>query len=425
MASKDKAGKKNPDAELEDLDVREVSIVDRPAIKRKFLIVKRQGGDLGVIRLEDQEMPEAKQVEDQELEIEEIDMEDVIKEDEEEGSILDMLDVEEDVVAEDAVKADEDSSDEAEIVEKAVKADAVKRATALTAKLMSLVNKLKGMSKKEEAGKLPTSVTNEIRSIVQALTAMVASLTKGEPSKPAKKEEDTEVTNRQDPKVVAGAIKIATAALERMMSAVNRLKELDDDVTKIPSAIINELRGIATELNRIVTRYGYPAKAKAKKTEEGQEETLKAFISDDGTGDPEIILVSKAGAKMKHSRLSAFEKAVNTLMTLLNEIKGENKKDKKETKKSDEEDPDMSDKDKGHEGDKATASTTKDWMEGITKQIGELATKFEELSKGLTGQVEALSKKVEEAETIPAGEGDGDPAPTETKKSFWAGRIYP
>ena len=40
------------EAKLTDLDVREVSVVDRPANKRRFLIVKRDEG-LAVIRTEE------------------------------------------------------------------------------------------------------------------------------------------------------------------------------------------------------------------------------------------------------------------------------------------------------------------------------------------------------------------------------------
>jgi hypothetical protein len=382
MSKKDK-----PDAELIEMDTREVSIVDKPAIKRKFLIVKSQDGTLGLIRMEDQQMTKANEA----INIDE--------------DILDLLDI---------GKSQQDDS------------DVVTATTATVDRLMKLAT----MIKKDGGDAISTKACDELCFVASGLMGKAV---------------DKEEVAKLSPAIAEERV---NTAVGQMMAIVNILKDdASADITKGVFDIASKLAPVAKEQDTSNTK-------------------IKIFVSS-GDEDPEI-LIQKAGAKMKSSRLSAFEKAVNTLVTLLNEIKGE-QPNKDKTKKSNEEDPDMSTTDKDNKDTKDTKTTeaeaaakaakekeeaaakakadaeaadddkvTKTWvkeqigeavtkgLESVTTSIKELGEKFEKAGEVVT----SLTKKVDEMDAAPAGEGDdsgdggeGDPTEKKDKKSFWGGRF--
>lgn len=395
MAPRKKKPGKVSDAttEIEDLDVREVSVVDRPAIRRKFLIVKCEDG-LEVIRQqEDQQMaPKA-------TEAENLDQDD----------ILDLLDVHKDEELDQSTEASK-----------------------LVDRLMVLATTIKA----EDGDTISEAVIDELASITEGLVGQ-----------PVDKAETAKLTPEDAEARVSKAV-------GQMMIIAKRLEDgADEDVEP-------ELAEVGSELAPL---------AKEDEGSNSGDGTLKVFV---GQGDDPEILIHKAGAKMKRARLSAFEKAVQTLVTLLSEIKGEQPNDKnKKTQKSSEEDQTMSTKDEkdtkdtkdqecptcaeaaakaakekeeaeaaakaaeDNKDDNGEDSVTKSWVkeqitEAVTNGLGEVTKSIKELGEQFTKAgdvVAAISKRVDELDsTAPAGEGDGDGEGEGTEKSdkpFWGGRF--
>lgn len=363
--AKRKAGK-NPEAtNIEDLDVREVSLVGKPAIKRTFLIVKSEDG-LKVIRQEEDQQMAPKASTEESLDS---------------GGILDLLDL----------NKVEGTTEGTEI-------------NKLIDQLMVIAKSLKG----DDGETISDDVCQQITKFAEGTTG-----------KPVDKVEAAKLT----PQDAEARI---TKAVGQLMIVAKKLEDDDSD-------------GVLLELSDIGS--GIAPLEKADGVVTTQDQPLKVFVASGGD-DPEI-LIQKAGAKMKRSRLSMLEKAVNALVSILNEIKGDQSSGDKKTQKSNEETqnmstedtkdpkpedkPDVTSKDtKDAEPEvTATAVVTKEWAEGITKQVSDLAARVEEMAKVVAEKVDAIAKKVDDFEnTIPDGNSDGDPESTEkAKKSFWGGRI--
>jgi hypothetical protein len=369
--AKRKAGK-NPEAtNVEDLDVREVSVVDKPAIKRTFLIVKSEDG-LEVIRQEEDQQMASKASTAENLDS---------------GGILNLLDLEE---AEGATEGTE--------ISKTID------------QLMVMAESLKA----EDGESISDDSCQQIIRLAEGITG-----------KPVDKAETAKLTPQD-------AEARVTKAVGQLMIVAKKLEDADSNDGLL------ELGNICSEIAPL---------EKSDEVTTTQDQPLKIFVASGGD-DPEII-IQKAGAKMKRSRLSMLEKAVNALVSILNEIKGDQSNKDGKTQKSDEENQDMSTKDDKDtkttddpkpeekveptvkdDGVEATATFTKDWMEGISKGIEAITAKFEDLTKRFeqAGEVVAdLSKKVDDMEgTIPDGNSTGDPEhvdKAENKKSFWGGRI--
>jgi len=125
-------------------------------------------------------------------------------------------------------------------------------------------------------------------------------------------------------------------------------------------------------------------------------EVVKIFIDPaDKSDDPMVIIeeVTKAGAKMKKARLNQFEKAVNTLMGLLEELRG-NSVNKKEQPVAD----DTSDAllEKLDAGLKKGLEALEERLEGSIKKSVE----------GISEQLDAVQKKVNAFDSA-SPEGNG------------------
>jgi hypothetical protein len=329
VGTRNKDGKAK--ADIVDLDVKEVSVVDKPAIKRKFLVVKNETGDLEVNRQEATTMAD-------------------------DIGILDLLGVGQEL----ATGKGADQQESSHVLDR----------------LMSLSVALK----KETGDVVSDTSCGEFCSIAEVIgdpvdKGVIADLTSEELNARVEK------------------------ATENMLAATEQLTSTDGSGP------------------------------------------IQVFV---GRGEDPEVMIQKAGAKMKRARLSAFEKAVQTLVTLLSEIKGE-QKTKDKTQKSNEEDESMSQEDVKNRDEKAEGETdskpenqpsagadpapenqptNEGGIETLTKQMGELAAAMKELGEKFGTEVSALKKRVDELDsTVPPPEGDTDPEQNTdpVKKSIWSG----
>lgn len=360
------AGKKKEeaDAELEDLDVREVSIVDRPAIKRRFLIVKRDNGP-------EEDMPKVKVSKD------------------EDSSLLDLLfgsdDDKPDMDQDADIVLDEDIDLEA-ITKTAVEGTG-KIVSVMVGKLTKVVSTLKSA----EAA-VPADAATEVKSIAKTLGGLVQKL--------GGKGADDKTEKAADSPAL---LKVCSASLQQLMSAATKIKEISKSAEEVPAALIGSISVAAVALAKSVTAPKADAEAgstaddtaddKGKtKTTKKDEPLFRVFVTKGDEDNPEIIV--KAGAKMKKLRLNQFRKAVSTLASLLKELEG-----------------DTSDSDKGVQKSDVSEIVNAGLAKGfelLEKKLGATVTDTVKAS------IEAVTKRLEAVEdTVPAGNGDADA--TETK----------
>jgi len=401
---------KDAEAKLTDLDVREVSVVDRPANKRRFLIVKRDGGGLAVIRTEEKmskrAIPRAAAEEFGHILLTDDDQDDraTILKDED---LADLIGAEEgDGPDEDA--SDEDEDAEIEPIEKGMVADAIKITKAALSKLMAVVNKLK---KGKEAGAKPDPATlSVVRQVAAALTAMVEKLGEagGKGDKGKGKEQDSDEGDKGDKteKAAKDALTVCTAAVGSLTNAINQLKELEAD-GDVPPPVLNALRACATSLAALAGDEGAAGAGDEEQGDKGKKgkpfgkpedeekgKTEKAarpevFLKRGNDADPEVII--KVGTKMKRTRLSLFKKAVEMLAEILKELS-------------------PSDQDRAKD-----SKANQDFQRAMLAKLD-----------GIVGEVKKVSTRVEDLESggRPAGTDEDPPKPIEKKaKGLWSGLL--
>lgn len=390
--------------QLEDLEVREVSVVDKPANRRRFLIVKMEDvmARAAIPAFERDERGWTGDPADP-----------IVKTDGVDGEI-DLLALAEEMAEEfsvpegDGETQDEEVSDGLEAIFKATKAgDTAKRINGLVATLTRAINAMKGLGDKP----LTPTIGRALQTVARGLTMLA-----GEKEAGVKK-------------VAGGAVQAATTALEKLMQLASSLKEMDASAD-VPEAATGQMKGIASVLASILSQAEAgstapdkgkekPAvdaeKGKDKKKEEGgkKEEGKDKTTKSDDEDDP--IIVFKAGAKMRRARLSRFRKAVETLSMLLKELEEGDQQELPARGK---------DKDK-KKTQKAETEIVEDLLEGITKAIEAIGGKLEEVNSSLQEQVGAVTKRLDELENVrPTGEGDDDPPePVEKKRSMWGNVI--
>ncbi|KKN57380.1 hypothetical protein LCGC14_0562860 [marine sediment metagenome] len=191
--------------------------------------------------------------------------------------------------------------------------------------------------------------------------------------------------DKKTEKVEGSTMRALTAAMEKLTALSNKLGEMEADAD-IADAQGSEMRSIAASLGAIIDKYGKPA----TQTEKRDIEIFKAMGSEN---DADPMIVFKSGAKMKRVRLSQFKRAVEALQSILKELAGEQVA--------------------------KTAPAAAVDLTPVTKAIeamgGKVDTKIETINKS----VGDLTKRLEAVEGIrPTGAGDGDPPEaTEVKKS--------
>lgn len=387
--------KQEAEAELEELDVREVSLVDRPANKKKFLIIKRA---------------RQKTLEDEEMEFSEI-----LKGDSD-ASLLELLGLSDGTV-EDTQDSDEiditfDDTLDFDVITKGNVQELAKAVSLLVGRLAKAVNSLK--SQKAEPG---SQLVRELQTIAQAIVSVIERLGDSGPEK-----SDTEKADGP------GLLKAASSALQSMMQVAAKLKELGG-ADSVPSAIIAKLKSAAESLLKAIGTGSSGGKDKKpagqqqeddagssdseddseKRKTKKRDDKLQIFVCNKEEENPEIII--KAGAKMRKARLNQFEKAVETLMSLLKELKGDQE-------------------DEGKKRKSVSKNSSMDLNEALSKGFevleSRLGEKMDDAIKGLKGQVEEVAKRVEEVETgVAPGKGDADVTEVEKdtvkkQEGFWS-----
>lgn len=378
--------KQTPDgaeAELEDLDVREVSVVDKPANQRRFLVIKSEETGGVTVTLEANAMPENQnQVASQDTEAQSLDA----------MGLMDFLGLtvtknEEPPQTEppvDAPKLEEGQSLQGQV-------------HALTKGLLQRLTKAAG-DLKEDQEPSPEAV-QELAQIAKGLDFFAGQIP----------HEEGEVEIVQDD--LEGGPKVLThKALDHVMKATNAAKQIAQDAEHIPAEIPARLQAARILLEKAV---GVEVSEEPEAQEAPALEGVEIFKAhgQDASDDPELIL--KVGAKMKKTRLSAFKKAIDLLSSILAELDGAEKVDESE-KVTKAEDQDLTGK----------------LEKGFSLLEGRLSSQIAEALKPLTGQIDAVQKRVDDmASANPGGRGDTgpeevhkqeDPAPP---SNFWAGVL--
>jgi cation transport regulator ChaB len=392
------------EARLDDLDVREVSVVDRPANKKRFLIVKRRDGNLAVL---EEKMPRQAiaRTDAERYGLERIEEEEVVVKDEDQdddaGSFLDILDlVDVDVDEEEEAEPDEEEEEpELEVVEKTKAGAAAAKVKAWLGQLSAIVSQLKKLAGKD----LPGPVKSRIASIAKAITAFVGAGEGGDDKDDDKAEKASADT----------ALRAASGALQKLMSAAAKLKAADK-ASDVPSGVVKQLSAVAALLAKAGAGGGGKDDKEDDKDEPAADDKdkktkkrLEVYVS---KGDGEMEIIFKAGRKMKKARLNQFRKAVETLKGLLDELEGADGDDKA-TKKS------------------VEAAVTKA-LEGFSAKLGKAMDK---LTETLDGKISDVNKRVDDLDnTRPAGEGDEDTDDAKTeqqteinksKKGMWSNLL--
>jgi hypothetical protein len=400
--------KEAPEARLEDLDVREVSLVDKPANRRRFLVVKRQEDSMSTkrraapadeVRKDDagNDATDGKNTDDANTQVAK----------DEEGSFLDILGIgdspgEGEGASDDQGDADAgDQGGDTQQVQKAEKAkDVLGKLTPILQKLTGAVTKAKDLGGKP----LTPEIAKTISEVVKALQGFGGKADDdggdgdaGDGEKDKKEKADT------------GALASAVSKLTAIVEAVKKAGDGD-----APKDIATKLASIAKGLEGFLSKQKAPedkkadddkdAKDKDKKDAKGKTEKAFEVFKAAGSGnddDPEVII--KAGAKMKRSRLSKLKKAVETLAALISELEGE------------------------ASGGKEKATKAEVDLSPVMNRIDEFASAVKSRFEALEGKTDAVNKRVENIEnTRPAGNGEGDPDPVQKSdegENFWAGVL--
>lgn len=361
---------------LTELDVREVSVVDRGANKKKFLIVKNFDGLTINKEMEGDIMPRkavpVAVAQAQGLVGDQPD--DITKNDD--VSFLDILGVNSDPGVTEPEDTEEeileDATGEVIPIEKGVKETALKAVNLLVQRLTAIIEKLKTSA--DGSAEVPEDVSKELIAVAQGAAKLVSMLGGAT---------EVEESAKSD---ASGVLKKATAALEKLMDFAAKLKEVDDGIEKVEGSLLSTLKQAATALSSLM---GKEKSEPTKKTDE--EPDFTAFIQKgEKSEDPEVIF--KVGAKIKRSRLSKLKKLHDLLGSLIVELEGAQKKQ-------------TSDKEKEKEKEKDKKKDIQKSEEMfIAKVADSLGPKLDEFTEKITGTVDKLSKRLDSLEMLrPAG----------------------
>lgn len=394
MATQPRKRSKKPTHRLEELDVREVSLVDRPANQKPFLIVKCEGVPNELTEAEAMAKRAAVAASEAKptgvvIEIEGIEKLDPLAElvDDEEEPTPDPVskdEVEDDpeVEIEDDDSETEGEDDEPQPV---TKESAVKLTSESLTRLMDVVNAI------SKADALEDSHASELRDIAKALSPEASA---------------AEVAKEE-------ARKVTTNALAELMNTVSLVKSLDDSIDELPDTVTKKIDEIAASLIGVAD----VAIAKEEVTNPDQEEP-QIVVYKSGRDDGDLDLVIKRGAKMKTTRLSKLKEAHAMLTKLIEELEGEKAASdgggkKKKTTKSDET-PTETEETEGVDVESIVAKVT----DGVKSMLVDSIKKVNETLNGLKGEIDAVTKRVDDVDgTVPDGNADDEEEPEETKKA--------
>jgi len=373
MANKVKVPRE-AEAILTDLDVKEVSLVDRPANKRRFLVVKRDDGRLAVVRkMEDNNM-KTNTANNADAATSDFDLENIAKDDLAElfGDLLDGDDQDDNPPPDE----DLDPPPDLEIIEKVMNKElATNVIKAAIQHLLPVVNKLKSSADKSQ--KLDVSQVAIVKKVSQALLGLAGKM-KGKPEeesdKKGGKEDKTE-------KVAKDALAAITAVIEKLMGVVNTLKALGES-DDIPAGVVSEIQATATALNSIASSYENPPTSGKEKKVEKMEIFSNKKSSD---GDTEVVIKSAKG-NLKRVKLTKLKNAISTLQDIIKELED------------------------GTPTPKPADVAKND--DAVMKAISELSTKIET-------KIDEVAKRVEAVEKA-APAGSESTTPIEKRNGLWS-----
>jgi hypothetical protein len=364
---------------LEDLDVREVSVVDKPANDSPFLVVKSLDGKLVFQLKESKHMPGTQNQEG--------------------GDILDLLGLgfgsdSNGGAAPDAGAASGDPSVPLEIEKSSFR-------TAVEQAINTIMQKLTKAA--TDLGDEPTEdQIGAVDWVAKALAALADKLGEGEGE--AIEPGDT---------ISASVLK----ATNSLMGAAALVKELDEEADTAPDAVPGTLRAVASLLTKAIEDVKKAQKPNANpddgtvsdhaganadgSTSVGQPEQLEVFVSKAADGNHMLIL--KRGAKMKKARLNQLKKAIETLNSILSELQGDEGGD---------------DAGKGKTQKAAAPDIAQQLAKGFEALEGRIGEKITEALKPVNEALETVTKRVDDIDgETSGGNGEGDPEETKVVKN--------
>jgi len=358
-----------PDAEarLEELDVREVSVVDRPANRRKWLIVKRNG------KVETMS-----------------------------SNTIGLADL---------MSLNSAGSE----VEKSLQAEVLKATTSILEQLSKLASASKEMTTKDA----PSEVLQELLQIAESVDALSEEL-----AKVASAEESGE-SNEQAPAsdTEKGTLGSAVVkATEMMMQLVNKVKELSADADKIPAPVLQSMKKIAALIRKAVgsaeqdqadqaQQEAAPAQQEAapaqadSSPESSEKKKSKWYVEGESSDDPLIVMELLDGTTKK-ARLSDLETSAANLMAIIEKVKASQK------------------------SGGSPAPGAEDIAKALEPQFKSIQDRNSSLTKDLQAKIEALQKNVDSLMGAnPGGSGDEEPPATSdqcqpVEKRLWSG-LFP
>lgn len=348
-----KANSKAAEAVLEDLEVREVSVVDRPANQRRFLIVKSEDGL--AVTMEDMSMKESSTSDMREVN----------------ASLLDVLDI--GVSDQDPGDAgDVDAPDEEITVTK--KQIVLQACASALERLTCVANELK---QAESTEPVSDSCRDNLSGVLKALAGECNSL--------------PELSNEV-------ALSTCAESMRGFISVVEKVKELDDQVDEIPKEITDEISNVTkslvalTEVSKEESVEDQMVDAEeVVEKEEYQVQDTEKEVPQVETEDPTIVI--KAGAKISATRLSKLRDAFKALSEILSEVDSSASEKGDSVKK---EEPAA----KAIDFDTLLAPV-KESLAGITETIEKLATRLDQ-------SIEEVAKRVTDLEGVTPAASEED-----------------
>jgi hypothetical protein len=349
---------------LEELEVHEVSVVDRPANRRKFLIVKRQEIEMPNTDKEKQNIKEISK---------------------DEGSALALLLDLDNFSDEETEIEDQDHDDEdkgegsfSQIFKASDAGTALKAVQLAIQKSMGVAGAIKKLG--------DTPITEEISKALRGVSAALKLMAGDAEAKEIKEEGE------------ASLVQKANSAVERLMAVASKLKELESNA-EVTDDLFSELSTISKSMAALAIITKADDKEGDQDTQDTDDQKIQVFVAKgDTSDDPEIVV--KVGAKMGKARLGKLRTAVKLLTEVLGEIAPEDG-DKKNKKKE-----------KVGKSDDTLAAA----ISSVAESVKELGTQVQEMKETLTSSIANVTKRVDTLENEPPAPTDSDDEVT-VKKS--------
>lgn len=274
-----------PKHRLEELEVNEVSIVDRGANQKRFLIVKNEKGNLQI--KESDGMPKTK-----------------TKKSETDTSLASLL-------------FGEDWGDESTVSVDGGKEEVLKAIKKILGRLVTVANACK-VEKSEDADNLVSTTKSALVKLFKHIAG----------------DRDLQIEIHKNKKFVD----LVMEAVEVLTETVNAINELPEGFDEVPADVVN---GLEKVISAVSSALSVATEEEPEDEPEDEPEEVEAndsisatlgfeIFKDLETTSGEAVVCLKRGSAMKKVRLSVFKDAVSKLVKLIEELEGT----KQETNKS-------------------------------------------------------------------------------------------